>query len=216
MSAFGAKTKSCGMTHHVDWNGVQMTGVVRYVMADQTIFDETCAATSFYRLLHGVARTCRLRGDGARHIAAFPVAGEIFGYEIGRDYTVSAETVTNCTLVAYHRQSIEIRAASDPALAAQMLSHVMRNAARSESHSFVLGRRCAAAKVAAFLREWVQIGTPVITLAMSRQDMADYLGLTVETVSRSLTQMERDGIIRIMLPRAVRLIDPAALRALAS
>jgi CRP/FNR family nitrogen fixation transcriptional regulator len=70
--------------------------------------------------------------------------------------------------------------------------------------------------VAAFLREWVQAGTPVITLAMSRQDMADYLGLTIETVSRSLTQMERDGIIRIMLPRAVRLIDPAALRALAS
>jgi CRP/FNR family nitrogen fixation transcriptional regulator len=89
----------------------------------------------------------------------------------------------------------------------------MRSLARAQVHALLLGRRSAVEKVAAFLVDWAthSANTGTVTLEMTRQDIADYLGLTIETVSRTLSQFERDGMIQFSTARHIRLTDPAAL-----
>jgi CRP/FNR family nitrogen fixation transcriptional regulator len=90
----------------------------------------------------------------------------------------------------------------------------LHSATDAQSHALLLGRRGAAEKVAAFLLEWMgRSGEPALAaLPMSRQDMADYLGLTIETVSRTLSQFEREGLISIPNARQIRIARCAALQ----
>jgi CRP/FNR family transcriptional regulator, nitrogen fixation regulation protein len=126
--------------------------------------------------------------------------------------------VSNCTLVAYRRRGLETMIARDDKLVRWFLSHAMASLERAREHSLLLGRGSAAQKISAFLLETQeQQGTDkVVDLAMSRQDIADYLGLTIETVSRTLSQMERDGTISLPTARRVGLRDRRALQMLVS
>src|SRR5262249_35227361 len=145
-------------------------------------------------------------------------AGEVFGLELGGDRRLSAEAVSDCTLICYRRRSIEALAAKDETVIRQMLHYAMQNLAQAQNHSLLLGRRGAAEKVAAFRLGWAGRAKRdgVIHPAMTRQDIADYLGLTIETVSRSLSQFERDGVIALSNARHVRILDGEALEDLAA
>jgi CRP/FNR family nitrogen fixation transcriptional regulator len=93
----------------------------------------------------------------------------------------------------------------------------MSDLRRAREHALLLGRRGALEKMAGFLLDMVKKSKEaVVALPMSRQDIADYLGLTIETVSRALSQLERDGIIELQSIRQIRLRDTASLRALAA
>lgn len=181
---------------------------------DQEIFGEGDRAEAVYKIVSGVVRTCRFLSDGRRQIEAFLLPGDLMGLEAGAVWTLSAEAVTDCTVAVYRRRQGESFSLEDESLTPQLLSYAMRSLARARSHMFLLGRRSALEKVATFLVNWsdrAQNGQSC-TLPMTRQDIADYLGLTIETVSRTLSQLERDKLIELPSAREIRLKDREALR----
>jgi CRP/FNR family transcriptional regulator, nitrogen fixation regulation protein len=189
---------------------------VRHYTADSEIYAEGDDANFFYKVASGVVRTCKFLSDGRRQIDAFHVAGDVFGFETSSEHRLSAEAVSDCTLIPYRRRGFESLASRDDRVAGQLFSYAMRCLERAQDHSLLLGRRSAPQKLAAFLLEMAERRTDegVIELAMTRQDIADYLGLTIETVSRTLSQFEREGVIELPTARRVRLRDLEALRSL--
>jgi CRP/FNR family nitrogen fixation transcriptional regulator len=183
---------------------------------DQEICGEGDEAVAFFKVVSGVVRTCKFLSDGRRLIDSFHVAGDIFGVETGPEYSFSSEAVCDSTVISYRRRRLDALAPQDPGLSQQMFSYAMRRLARAQVHVLLLGRRSAVEKVAAFLVDWATHSpdTGTVTLEMTRQDMADYLGLTIETVSRTLSQFERDRLIGFSTARRIRLTNAGALREL--
>jgi CRP/FNR family nitrogen fixation transcriptional regulator len=192
------------------------TGSVLRFTQDREIYGEGDEAETFFKIVSGVVRTCKFLSDGRRQIDAFHVEGDVFGFEAGEEHRLSAEAVSDCTVISYRRRGVERSAASNEALSRQLFSYAMRNMARAQDHSLLLGRKSAIEKVVTFLMEWAEHSpcTGTIELAMTRQDIADYLGLTIETVSRTLSQLERDAVIELSTARQIRFRNPAALREL--
>lgn len=198
----------------VDVKSHPPVGAVQHFVPDREICSEGGAADYFYKVVSGVVRTCKFLSDGRRQIDAFHVAGEIFGFESGSDYRLSAEAVSDCTVIAYRKSKQDFLACSDALLSRELLSFAMRGMARAQDHSLLLGRRSAVEKVVAFLLDWAEKSADqkTISLAMSRQDIADYLGLTIETVSRTLSQLERDAMIALPSARQIRIRNLDALQ----
>lgn len=196
----------------------RIVGTVQSIAQDREIFAEGNEAKYFYKVVSGVVRTCKFLPDGRRQIDAFHVAGDVFGFEPSSRYLLSAETVTDGTLIAYRRQKVETLAGSDQLLSQELLTVAMQGMAKAQHHSLLLGRRGAMEKVAGFLLDWAEkdTGRRIINLAMTRQDIADYLGLTIETVSRTLSQLERDQVIELPSIRRIRLRNLDALEDLAA
>jgi CRP/FNR family nitrogen fixation transcriptional regulator len=188
-------------------------GAVQHFVADREIFSEGTSADYFYKVVSGVVRTCKFLSDGRRQIDAFHVAGEVFGFEPGADYRLSAEAVNDCSVAAYRKNKQDSLASQDSLVCQEILSFAMRGMARAQDHSLLLTRRSAVEKVTAFLLDWARKSADrkTVSLAMSRQDIADYLGLTIETVSRTLSQLERDAIIALPSARQIQLRNLAAL-----
>ena len=197
---------------------LQTAGTVIHVAEGREIFAEGGDTDTFCKVVSGVVRVCKFLNDGRRQIEAFHVAGEIFGFEMGDERTLSAEAVSDCTLVCYRRHNVEQIAQRNEAVTRQLLQLAMYNLAQAQDHSLLLGRRGAAEKVAGFILSWARRceAEGVVHLAMSRQDMADYLGLTIESVSRSLSQFERDGVIALPSTRQLKVLDAGALEDLAA
>jgi CRP/FNR family nitrogen fixation transcriptional regulator len=198
--------------------GLALTGVAMHIPADRQIYAEGDEARCFYKVVSGVVRTCRFLSDGRRQIDAFHREGDVFGFEAGDDHQMAAEAVTECSVIAYRRRGLETMVSQDDHLGRWFFSHAMNCMSMAREHSLLLGRGSAAQKISAFLQEVAARdgGVSVIELVMSRQDIADYLGLTIETVSRTLSQMDRDGVISLPSARRVVLKDRRALRALNS
>jgi CRP/FNR family nitrogen fixation transcriptional regulator len=186
---------------------------VLHFAAESEIFAEGDLAKSFYKVVRGVVRTCKLLRDGRRQIDAFYIEGDVFGFETGTEHGLSAEAVSDCILMPSRKYGLQTMQ-DDSSIALQMLSHAMRSLERTRAHSLLLGRSSATQKLAAFLLEMADSHAKdkIIDLAMTRQDIADYLGLTVETVSRTLSQLERDGVIALLSARRVIVKNSAALR----
>lgn len=180
-------------------------GSVAHIPAEREIFSEGDAADVFFKVVSGTVRTCKFLSDGRRQIEAFHTAGDIFGFTFEEARTFCAEAVSDCNLIAYRRRGVEAAALHDETLARQLLSHAMQSVSHAQKHAFLLGRRAATEKVASFLLDWAARHgrKDHADLPMSRQDMADYLGLTIETVSRTLSQLERDGVIAIANARQI-------------
>jgi CRP/FNR family nitrogen fixation transcriptional regulator len=193
-------------------------GTVVQIPEGREIFAEGDDSDVFYRVISGVVRSCRFLSDGRRQIAAFHTAGEVFGFELDEARQLAAEAVGDCTLICYRRRSIEAMARKDEKISRQLLQYAMQNMMQARGHSLLLARRGAAEKVAAFLLDWQARSSRknVIHLAMTRQEIADYLALTIETVSRSLSQLERDGVIALPNTRELRLLNTEALEKMAA
>lgn len=192
---------------------VLRVGAVSHIVADREVFAEGDAPDVFFKIVSGTVRTCKFLSDGRRQIEAFYTAGDVFGFELEEARTLGAEAVSDCNLITYRRRGVEAAALHDETLARQLLSYAMQGVGHAQKHAFLLGRRAAVEKVATFLLTWAarhgRHGQ--LELPMSRQDMADYMGLTIETVSRTLSQMERDGLIAIPNARQIRLLSRQAL-----
>jgi CRP/FNR family nitrogen fixation transcriptional regulator len=212
-----------GLPNSASWTGFAMEadtrieeGVTLRFEQDQEIFGEGEAAGCYYKLLSGVVRTCKFLSDGRRQVDAFHVAGDLFGIEPGASRSLSAEAVGTCRIVAIRHLPFDTHRGA-VAVPPQLFLQVMRNLARAQDHAVLLGRRSALEKVAAFLLSWADQSATAggtIWLAMGRQDIGDYLGLTIETVSRTLSLLERDGIIELPSVRQIRVKDLEALTGL--
>jgi CRP/FNR family nitrogen fixation transcriptional regulator len=201
-----------------DAGGSLHAGHVLHFGLDAEIYADGAENTSFYKVVSGVVRTCKFRSDGRRQIDAFYLPGEMFGFDAGAKHRLSAEAVCDCIVIAYRWRGFAAPGAIDEQLLGQFFLYAMQNLQRAQEHSLLLGRRSAAQKVAAFLVEMADRGPcdDVIDLAMARQDMADYLGLTIETVSRTLSHLERDGMISLPTARRVCVNNRQALRRISS
>lgn len=197
-----------------DWP--RSLGTIRLFTQDQEVYCERDEAQSFFKVVSGVVRTYKVFYDGRRYIDGFLVAGDIFGIEFSGERSLSAEAVCDCTVISYCRQQLDISAREDVGVTRQLFTHAMRGLARAQEHALLLGRKSALEKVVAFLLEWAEHSTnkDVIVLAMPRQDIADYLGFTIETVSRILSSLDRDSIIGLLSARQIRVMRPEILRAI--
>ncbi len=201
-----------------DAGSVAPTGQLLHFAPDGEIYADGSECASFYKVVRGAARTCKFRSDGRRQIDDFYLAGDMFGFEAGARHRLSAEAVSECVVIAYRWRGLDTLSSLDDRTARLVLSRTMNGLRRAQEHSLLLGRRSASQKVAAFLVDMADRGPEgeMIDLAMARQDIADYLGLTIETVSRTLSQIERDGMIAMPSARRVHVTNRAALRHLSS
>lgn len=188
---------------------------VRTLKKGETLFEEGEAAAHVYQVVSGSVRTSKLLGDGRRHIDAFHLPGESFGLEAGAKHRWTAEALSPTGVIGMRRSDLEELTAQDPAIAAAVLKTTMRSLQRAQDHMVLLGRRSAREKMAAFLldmAERVANGQRRFELPMRRSDIADHLGLTIETVSRVLTQFVRNGLIHVAGGGWINLRDVPALR----
>jgi CRP/FNR family nitrogen fixation transcriptional regulator len=186
-------------------------GVVRSFAADQTIYFEGDLAAHFVVVMDGLVRSCSTFSDGRRFIGAFFAVGDMFGFECRPTYQASAEAVCETTLVFYPaRDPIEANGVPGG------LGSMMLCIGQARDHARLLGRFSALERLSAFLVQCSARSrvSDLVTLEMRRQDIADYLGLTVETVSRCLAQLKRDGLIEFVSARHLKLLDLVTLRAI--
>lgn len=183
--------------------GFGRMGSMLRLAPDSVIYSEGDEASSFYKLVTGVVRSCKFLRDGRRQLDAFYFPGDLFGFECGREYLHSAQTVSRCVLVSYRHHGMEAMTGNNDGAAGKILADAMRRLQRARQHSLSVARRSAVEKLAAFLLEMSDcgLGDDVLSLPMDRHDIADYLGLTVETVSRTLARLERDQVISLISTR---------------
>jgi CRP/FNR family transcriptional regulator, anaerobic regulatory protein len=187
----------------------------------QTVFAQEELTTSFYNLLEGVMRLYKLLPDGRRQIVGFALPGDFLGMTASTRHSFSADAIGEVAICRFSRAAFARFIEDKPHLLRRINELAVRELSQAQDHMVLLGRRSAEEKVATFLLGWRdrlgQFSSPekTVPLPMSRQDIADFLGLTIETVSRTFTKLERDGVIDIM-PGSVCLKDPARAEALAA
>ncbi|WFU31142.1 helix-turn-helix domain-containing protein [Bradyrhizobium brasilense] len=170
------------------------------------IYGEDEAAEHLYQVVSGAVRTYKIMEDGRRQIGAFYLPGDIFGFEAGDSHIASAETVCETHVLMVKRSALIVRASQDCELTRQLWDAMALELRRFQEHLMLL-ISSAEQRVVAFLLDMSRRTTKnaAIELPMSRQDVADYLGLTIETVSRTLTQLEQNGVIALPSLRRIEL-----------
>jgi CRP/FNR family nitrogen fixation transcriptional regulator len=193
-------------------------GVPISVGRNMEVYAEGEPAGHVYRVVSGVVRISKLLPDGRRQISAFHTAGDMFGFETDELHHASAEAVVPVKLVAYKWQSLLAEGTQSASLVRDLLNLTMIGLRRTQEHLLLLGRKNALERVAAFLLEMAKRAKPgqVIELAMPRHDIADYLGLTLETVSRMFAELKALGAIRLEGARRVHLLDKERLAAMSA
>jgi CRP/FNR family transcriptional regulator len=188
---------------------------------NEPVFTQQEIATSCYNLLEGVMRLYKLLPDGRRQIVGFALPGDFVGISLNGRHGVSADAVGPVLVCRFIAKSFSRFVKDKPNLLRRIHEFATRELSGAQEQMVLLGRRSAEEKVAAFLVRWrdrlAQIGPlgAITPLPMSRLDIADYLGLTIETVSRTFTKLERDGVIEIV-QGGIRLADAARAEALAA
>ena len=191
---------------------VEMMGATMTFGRNGEIYGEGEQADYVYKVVRGAVRTYKVLADGRRQIGAFYLAGDVFGLEVGEEHPHSAEAVTESTVMVVKRSALIGLAARNSDVARELWSFTGRELARVQEHVLLLVKT-AQERVVDFLLEMAnrQPGD-AIELPMSRQDIADYLGLTIETVSRTLTGLENEAAIALPNARRILLRNRSALR----
>lgn len=199
------------LTDAFDRHGVRMT-----YARNTEIYAQDDEADQLYQVVRGVVRTSRLTADGRRQVGDFYYVGDLFGLEPGPDHRFAAEALDDCEVIAVRRSAVRAFA-GDAALDRAILEAQRLEMERLQEHVVMLGRKSARERVASFLISVAQRSDDgPANLAMGRQDMADYLGLTIETVSRMLTQLQGDAIVEFPSSRRFEVRKWTALEALAA
>jgi CRP/FNR family transcriptional regulator, nitrogen fixation regulation protein len=201
------RVSTCLLTRAIEDMGATMS-----FLRDAEIYRESSPASYLYKVITGTVRTFKALSNGRRQIRAFYLPGDIFGVETGQEHAFSAEAVTAAKLRVVERKAIVALAARDNDVARQLWSLTSRELKHAQNHVLLL-IQSAQERVAGFLLEMadrVPAGDEV-ELSMPRQDIADYLGLTIETVSRMMTQLEKGAAIALPTSRRVVLRNRSAL-----
>lgn len=177
-----------------------------FFTANSEIFGQGEKAGALYQVVFGAVRIYRLLADGRRQISAFHFAGEVFGLEPDERHQFFAEAITNAGVRI-------IRPSATMDFAHELLPVALKSLARAQRHLLVLGRQTAQEKVAAFLLDMAERqGNEIhVDLPMQRCDIGDYLGLTLETVSRVFSKFKDKGIIKLTSARSIEILDSGAL-----
>ena len=187
----------------------------------QTIVVEGDPITHYFRVLGGTVRLYNAIADGRRQVIDFLREGECFGLTGLERHAYSVEAIGRVTMVRYPRQQVEAALQANPSLARRLFELACAELRQAQRQMLLLGRKSAEEKIASFLLMLVERADDAgevddaLHIPMSRQDMADYLGLTIETVSRTLTRFRTRGLIALPGRQHVALCAPDRLQALA-
>lgn len=186
------------------------------------LFFEGDTSENVYEIRSGVLRLTRVLENGRRQVIAFGLPGDIVGFPNGDLHHTNCDAITKAEVISHRRKTLE-SGAGDPALHQHLLQAALREISAMQDHFMMLARKSALEKVASFLLVLSRrMGTPIanystFALPMMRADIADFLGLTIETVSRTFTLLRKAGIIALQSPQTVlvrdmqRLIDASQL-----
>jgi len=179
------------------------------------IYGEGEPADYLYKVVGGTVRTYKILVDGRRQIGGFYLPGDIFGLETGEEHAFSAEAIAECKVLVIKHSALLARARIDQEVALQLWMLTGRELRRLQDHLLLLVKN-APERVAAFLLAMAERASDghLVELTMSRRDIADHLGLTIETVSRSLSQLENAGAIQFSSRRRIVLHDRSVLNRL--
>lgn len=198
-------------------SAIELMGAAMSFARNAEIYGENEPADFLYKVLSGTVRTYKVLNDGRRQIGDFYLPGDLFGLETGAEHTFSAEAIIDAKVLIIKRGAVMALAARDNDIARQLWALTGLELDRVQGHILLL-IKTARERVAGFLLEMadrIHAGNDV-ELPMSRQDIADYLGLTIETVSRTLTQLEGAHAIALPTSRHIVLRDRSILKRLNS
>jgi CRP/FNR family nitrogen fixation transcriptional regulator len=186
---------------------IHRIGVARSYARKNEIAREGDPASYVYEVVSGTVCTYKMLREGRRQISGFYFPGDVFGLEKANKHNVSAEAITKAVVRVIKKQALTALASSNPEVADQLLAMTARELTRKQDHLLSLLSTTAEERIICFLVDMLQRTSPrqghLIGLPMSRQDIADYLGLTIETVSRTLWDLERRGAIKIKGYRSI-------------
>jgi CRP/FNR family nitrogen fixation transcriptional regulator len=181
---------------------------------DEEIYGEDEPAEYVYQVISGAVRSYKLLSDGRRQIGAFHLPGDVFGLESGATHRLAAEAIIDTTVRLVKRRSLEHAADSDVNVARRLWAITAGELRHAEDHMLLLGRKTAMERVATFLMEMDRrlAVAGMMALPMCRRDIGDYLGLTLETVSRALSQLHAQGVLGFSGVRQIQLRNRNRLR----
>lgn len=192
------------------------------LQAREVAFHEGDPAEAVFEVIGGVLKLYKLLPDGRRQITGFAYPGQMVGIGQGEDYACTAEAVTDAVVTRYPRARLEALCDELPGLARRLLTLTAAELVAAQDQMLLLGRKSAVERIASFLLHRSEAAVArsedpdELGLPMSRTDIADYLGLTIETTCRTLSQLSRDGVIEICGRHRIRLHDPDRLTELAA
>ncbi len=188
---------------------------IQTVPAGELLFSQGDKAESVFEVLSGMVRLYKLLPDGRRQVTGFLTAGQLLGLAPEGTCVFTADTITEVSLCRYKRDAFERLIDEVPGFARRLLAVTSHELHAAQDQMVLLGRKSASEKVATFLL-MLPARQDDIDVPMTRGDIADYLGLTVETVSRTLTRLRQDGLIALPVPTRIRVLDRKGLENLAS
>lgn len=224
-----APCSACAIRHAAQYGGISEDDFSKLVTnstnvtlhRNQTLFTEGDPAKQLYSIRHGTMMVYKMTPDGRRQITGFLSDGDILGLESNDEYVRSAEAVTDVSLYRYPLRNLENLLQRYPAAVQRICEITRQELAESQEQMLLLGRKTARERVASFLLKMERHanerggGDGVTPIPMTRQMIGDYLGIATETVSRSLTEFDRDGLISLVNAHQIRLIDIAELESIA-
>lgn len=194
---------------------LEQFGATVQVQREHEIYGQDDPAEHCWRVVSGCVRTVKLMEDGRRAVGEFRLAGEYFGFDDLATHEFSAEAVTDVVLRRYPRRMVEALAERHPGLAQRLRTMALASLRAAHEQALLLARKTAVERIASFVLELDRRSPPhgaaVLELPMCRTDIADHLGLTVETVCRTLAFLKREGLLAITRT-GVQVRAPGALR----
>jgi CRP/FNR family transcriptional regulator len=211
----------CGALDQADLAEFERIARHVHLAANEALFTAGQVASSVHNLTAGVVRLYKLLPDGRRQVIGFALPGDFLGVAPSDRYSYSADAIDSVSVCRLSREAFTHFIEQRSHFLMRINEFAARELMLAQEQMLLLGRRTAEEKVAAFLIGWrerlAHIGDErqTIALPMSRQDIADYLGLTIETVSRTLTRFEREKLL-VIVAGGVRLLDPTRAAAMAA
>ena len=206
---FARPEQFCGLTGHPGLVASEFS-----YRKDEEIYGEDEPAEYVYQIVRGAVRTYKLLSDGRRQIGTFLLPGDFFGLESGTSHRLAAEAIIDTQVRLVKRSSLEQAASIDVQVARKLWSMTAGELRHAEDHMLLLGRKSAMERVANFLLEMDRrlAVAGMMALPMCRRDIGDYLGLTLETVSRALSQLHSEGVLGFSGARQIVLRNRQRLR----
>ena len=221
LRARGDDCRFCGVRHLSICQALEADELIELErLASDAVYDEKAVifreedeVSTVFNVTSGVVRLVRALPDGRRQVTGFALPGDFLGLALEKTWRFSAEAVTPLVACRFRRSAFEQFAGKNPHLIKKMHEFATQELSLAQDHMVLLGRLTAEEKLASFLvemkRRWSRVAghePGLIRLPMGRQDIADYLGLTIETVSRVINQMQRDRKL-VIVPDGIRFVD---------
>jgi CRP-like cAMP-binding protein len=196
----------------------RLAQIVEYKTAGSLIFSQGSEAAYLYLLVSGVVRTYHVLNNGERQVLAFHWPGDLFGLAENGKYLDSSETIASSKVYRFPVGELEQFLLMNPNIQEIFLVKAVHDLRNTQRQLIVMGRFDIPRRLAAFLLDcsahehYFDHRTNILTLPMNRYDIADYLGTSAETVTRALSRLESEGMVRRVTARKIELM-PGTLKA---